>query len=109
MDCANWTYFGNNIGISTSESQLSSLAFDDYGRLWIGTFTSGILVHDYNGTINDRTDDKGLIRVNTSNANLFSNTILTLTKDQDGVMWIGTAGGLNSFDGNNFYKHVGEM
>ncbi len=108
MDCAGWTYFGSNIGITSTESEISSLAFDDFGRLWIGTFTSGILVYDFNGTIDDRTDDKGLIRVNTSNANLFSNIILTLSKDQDGVMWIGTAGGLNSFDGSSFYKHVGE-
>ncbi len=108
MDCTGWTYFGSNIGITNKESEISALAFDDFGRLWIGTFTSGILVFDYNGTVDDRTDDKGLIRVNTSNANIFSNTILALSKDQDGVMWIGTAGGLNSFDGTNFYKHVGE-
>jgi len=108
MDCSEWIYFGYNIGISSSESEISSLAFDDYGRLWMGTFNSGILVYDFNGTIDNRSDDQGLIRVNTSNANLFSNTILALSKDQDGVIWIGTAGGLNSFDGASFYKHVGE-
>jgi hypothetical protein len=40
---------------------------------------------------------------------LFSNRILSIKKDHDGIMWIGTAGGLNSFDGQNFFKHVGEI
>jgi hypothetical protein len=109
LDCNEWIYFGSNIGIRSSESEVSALAFDDFGRLWIGTFNSGIIVFDFNGTILDRNDDKGLIRVNTTNASLFSNTILHLAKDQDGIMWIGTAAGLNSFDGANFYKHVGDI
>jgi len=108
-DCSNWIYFGGNIGITTKESEISSLVFDDFGRLWIGTFTSGILVFDYNGTPEDRSDDKPLIRVNTTNANLYSNAVLTLAKDHDGLIWIGTAAGLNSYDGVNFYKHVGDI
>ena len=108
-DCSNWIYFGGNIGITTKESEISSLVFDDFGRLWIGTYTSGILVFDYNGTPENRSDDKPLIRVNTANANLYSNAVLTLAKDHDGLIWIGTAAGLNSYDGVNFYKHVGDI
>jgi ligand-binding sensor domain-containing protein len=109
MNCDDWIYFGGNIGINSSESEISSLAFDDFGRLWIGTFTSGILVFDYNGTPANRNDDSQLIRLNMVNANLYSNAVLTLAKDKDGLMWIGTAAGLNSFDGVNFYKHVGDI
>jgi ligand-binding sensor domain-containing protein len=109
MNCDDWIYFGGNIGINSSESEISSLAFDDFGRLWIGTFTSGILVFDYKGTPANRNDDSQLIRLNMVNANLYSNAVLTLAKDKDGLMWIGTAAGLNSFDGVNFYKHVGDI
>jgi ligand-binding sensor domain-containing protein len=109
MDCSNWTQIGRNIGFSELEGELSALEFDTFGRLWIATFTSGILVYDYNGTLENKTDDQSLIRVNTGNASLFSNTVLSLKSDQDGIMWIGTAGGLSSFDGQNFFKHVGDI
>ena len=44
----------------------------------------------------------------TTSDNLYSNRILALKKDQDGVMWIGTSAGLNSYDGVNLYRHVGD-
>lgn len=109
QDCTNWFYFGRNIGFSGDDGQVSVLEFDDFNRLWIGTFATGILIYDYSGTIGNRSDDKALIRVNMGNASLFSNTILSLKRDMDGIMWIGTSGGLSSFDGQNFYKHVGEI
>jgi len=82
------------------------MEFDDFGRLWFGTFQSGIVILDYNRTLNNSTDDK-IYKVGIED-NLYSNTVLCLKKDQDGVMWIGTAAGLNSYDGQNFYKHIGE-
>jgi len=108
-ECAEWYYFGRNIGFSNEEGEASVLEFDDFNRLWIGTGSSGILVFDYNGTVNNRNDDQSLIRVNTSNASIFTNQILALKRDLDGIMWIGTSGGLSSFDGQNFFKHVGEI
>jgi ligand-binding sensor domain-containing protein len=110
LDCDNWTYFGRNIGLNDNEGQVSALEFDDFNRVWISTFSAGIMVFDYNGTVENQSDDNSVIRVNTSNyPSLFSNTILAIKRDHDGIMWIGTAGGLNSFDGQNFFKHVGEI
>jgi len=108
QNCANWSYFGRNIGFSEDEGLVSVLEFDDYNRLWIGTFANGILVFDYNATIENRSDDQPLIRISGSTS-LFSNTVLSLKRDHDGIMWIGTAAGLSSFDGQNFHKHVGEI
>jgi ligand-binding sensor domain-containing protein len=110
LDCDNWIYFGRNIGFTDHEGQVSALEFDDFNRAWIATFASGVIVFDFNGTVENRSDDKSIIRVNTSSyPSLFSNTILAVKKDHDGIMWIGTAGGLNSFDGQNFFKHVGDI
>ncbi|MCK4560162.1 MAG: hypothetical protein KAV45_10285, partial [Calditrichia bacterium] len=109
LDCTNWIYFGRNIGFSHDDGQVSALEFDDFNRLWIATFATGILVYDYNGTLENRSDDQPLIRINTGNASLFSNTVLSLKRDLDGIIWIGTAGGLSSFDGQNFFKHIGEV
>jgi ligand-binding sensor domain-containing protein len=113
-DCSNWKYFGNQLGMSLEESTISSLEFDMWGRLWMGTFQRGILVLDYNGTVNNDSDDR-LYRINISTDNLFSNTILCMKEDLDGIIWIGTDGGLNSYQadvsGTNqvFYKHVGDV
>lgn len=109
LDCTNWIYFGRNIGFSHDDGQVSALEFDDFNRLWIATFATGILVYDYNGTLENRSDDQPLIRINTGNTSLFSNTVLSLKRDLDGIIWIGTAGGLSSFDGQNFFKHIGEV
>ena len=110
FDCDNWEYFGRNIGFTDEEGQVSALEFDDFNRVWISTFATGILVFDFNGTVQNRSDDKPVIRVNTSSyPSLFSNRVLSIKSDHDGIMWIGTAGGLNSFDGQNFFKHVGEI
>jgi ligand-binding sensor domain-containing protein len=105
-DCSNWKYFGSDLNLDPLEGEISQMIFDDFGRLWFGTFEEGIRVIDYNGTVNDSLDDK-LYEIRLSD-NLFSNTILALAKDRDGVIWIGTDAGLNSYDGQNFYKHVGE-
>jgi len=115
-DCSEWAYFGDNLNISTNEREISSFAlewFIDRDRLWVGTFNRGILVHDYNNTITDPTDDR-ITRYSASTHNLFSNNIQCLATDQDGIIWIGTGSGLNSYQADpssgysRFFKHVGD-
>lgn len=108
-NCNEWIHFGSNIGMEFYEGQVSSMIFDDtgdLGRLWVGTYQNELLVIDFNETLTNTSDDQ-IFRIGTSD-NLYSNTILCLAKDRDGVIWIGTDAGLNSYDGQNFYKHVGE-
>jgi ligand-binding sensor domain-containing protein len=113
-DCSEWVYFGDRLGLTPSDGEISSVEFDAYGRLWMGTFSRGILVLDYNGTIDNFSDDR-LSRAQISTDNLFSNTILCIKEDKDQVIWIGTAGGLNSYQpdpggfSSRFFKHVGEI
>ena len=114
LNCDDWIYFGANIGMGTEEGEISCLEFDDLDRLWIGTFRRGILVLDYNRTIENKGDDV-LYKINMTTDNLYSNTILSIKKDQDGVIWIGTDGGLNSYQVDPsgltqiFYKHGGDV
>jgi ligand-binding sensor domain-containing protein len=105
-DCSNWMYFGSNIGMQFYEGQISSMVFDNFGRLWVGTYENKLLIIDFNETLANPSDDV-IYRIGLEDG-LYSNTILHLAKDQDDIMWIGTAAGLNSYDGQNFYKHVGE-
>jgi ligand-binding sensor domain-containing protein len=67
-------------------------------RIWVGTFTNGISVLDYNGTVLNKNDDD-LTGELDLNDNLLSNRITALAQDRDGYMWIGTDKGLNYWFG----------
>jgi hypothetical protein len=103
LDKNDWIYLGKNQQLNLDEGAVSCMAFDDFNRAWIGSFRDGLFVLDYSS----RTSANFVDRL-TTNDNLYSNTILSIAKDSDGIMWIGTAAGLNSFDGLNIYKHVGD-
>lgn len=101
----NWTYFGKDDGIKV-DAGIETLEFDDYGRVWIGTQKNGLYIFDYNNTLNTKADDHISHLLVTDN--LYSNTIKTIAKDKDGIIWIGSDAGLNSYDGANVYKYVGD-
>ncbi len=106
LDSTDWIYFGKDDGIKTSTGGILCMTFDDYGRVWLGTDMDGVYILDYNHTLKDKSDDR-LSHLGIDD-NLYSNRILSLATDQDGVVWIGTASGLSSYDGVNVYKHVGD-
>ncbi len=102
-----WIHFGVDDGIVAKEGGVLCIEFDKFtNRIYIGTLENGVFYLDYGNTLEDKSDDR-LYQL-TIQDNLFSNTIFSLAMDQDGVLWIGTAAGLNSFDGFQVYKHVGD-
>ena len=106
-DPAQWIYFGSRDGIRATEGGILCLAFDVFNnRVYIGTFKNGLYILDYGSSLADKSDDQ--IYHYQIKDNLFSNFVQSLAVDQDGILWIGTASGLNSFDGINVYKHVGD-
>ncbi len=107
LDPSQWIYFGSRDGIHAAEGAVICLAFDSFNnRVYIGTFKDGVYILDYGASLANKADDQ-MYHLQIKD-NLFSNTIQSLAVDQDGVLWIGTASGLNSFDGINVYKHVGD-
>jgi ligand-binding sensor domain-containing protein len=115
--CSEWTYFGDNINMSLEDGEISCLEFEtgySSNRIWIGTWLRGILILDYGASVSDVGDDH-LYRMDVSTDNLYSNTILSLKQDHDGIIWIGTSAGLNSFQNDpsglnrRVYKHVGDI
>jgi len=106
---SDWVYFGLSDGIANapnSRGYISCIEFDDFGRVWIGTLRSGVYILDMNNTLTNKNDDQVYHR--DMQDNLYSAKIYSIASDHDGIIWIGTAGGLNSFDGVNIYKHVGD-
>lgn len=99
-----WYYFGGSQGLSNlKEGGVSCIAFDDFYHAYVGTFWNGLYVFDYQNK-----NSVSYIKQFTTQDNLYNNRILSLAKDQDGVIWIGTSSGLNSYDGVNLYRHVGD-
>ena len=101
-----WNYFSTSDGLNSVE--VSAITFDKSGRVWIGTggvSPRGLNVLDYNGTIEDKSDD--VWEYYTTSDGLESNEIKTLAIDNSGYIWVGTPEGANYWDGSRFRSVYG--
>jgi ligand-binding sensor domain-containing protein len=86
---------------------ITAIAFDRQGRVWFGSeavsgstpSNGGIIILDYNHTLADKSDDKWYF-VSTNNG-LASNSVYSLAFDQEGELWIMSAGGIQRTQINN--------
>lgn len=69
---------------------------DDYGQKWfIAPSGGGVIVYDDNGTLEVNNDDRyRILRKGESSGNLPDNFALSMAKDKDGAIWIGTSNGI---------------
>jgi ligand-binding sensor domain-containing protein len=80
---------------SRSVSQVQSMAVDDTGLVWVGTYAKGLVAFDGQGwTTYDR-----------SNSGLSSNHVRELAIDGQGRLWLGTEYGLDVFDGQDWHVY----
>ncbi|MBN2425475.1 MAG: hypothetical protein JXR46_00220 [Calditrichaceae bacterium] len=94
-----WDYYSLSNGIADEDRSISSMDFDFFGVLYCGTYGDGVYaLNPDNKKISTLTIDDGL----------YTNSILSVAVDKDGIVWIGTAAGLNSYDGLNVYKHTAD-
>ncbi|MCB0698849.1 MAG: hypothetical protein H6551_11635 [Chitinophagales bacterium] len=87
-----------NLGVENGliQSQVTSMAQDKEGHLWVGTY-GGVSRYDGNSFTN-YTVRKGLL----------SNTIQTIATDKNDNLWIGGPKGLSRYDGKNFQHYLFE-
>jgi len=93
-----FVYYGDNPGDDNGLKTSNVNVFyedpaDNGNKMWIGTWGGGFALFD-------RVNDKFTFYKNIpGNANSLSNNIVRcIIKDKDGMLWIGTDGGLNKFD-----------
>ncbi len=89
-----WYYFAVQEGILSNV--VTSIDFDQGDRVWIGT-QGGVSVIDYNNTLVDKSDDTIAGNNLTTVDGIESNDIKDIAIDQDDIVWIATAGGLNDW------------
>jgi ligand-binding sensor domain-containing protein len=69
---------------------------DNYGQKWfIAIAAGGAICYNDNGTIPNTSDDNyRILKVGAGAGNLPDNNTLSIAKDKDGAIWIGTANGI---------------
>jgi ligand-binding sensor domain-containing protein len=84
----------NNSGNPTHSA--ADIVVDDYGQKWfIAPANSGAIVYNDNGTIENNSDDQyRVLKSGEGAGNLPENRTLSIAKDKDGAIWIGTANGI---------------
>jgi ligand-binding sensor domain-containing protein len=81
---------------------VQSLAVDNKGQLWAGTYSKGLNL--FNG--------QGWVNYNRQNSGLSSNHVRSLSADGNNRIWIGTEWGLDVFDGKdwkNYHMHNSDL
>lgn len=69
------------------------LHFDSKSTLWVGTAGSGLFRHDLSTGKVER-----YVHSSNLSTSISSNTILSITSDRTGILWLGTRFGINKFD-----------
>lgn len=95
-----WQHFSIDDSHGYLNYYITAIAFDALGRVWFGSeaisgatpSVGGIIVLNYNQTLFDKSDDKWYF-VSKSDG-LASNSIYALAFDQEGDLWIMSAGGI---------------
>lgn len=90
-----WAALGGDCGVN----EAILIEIDQAGYLWVAHSTnsgSGVTVTDPMGTPLDPSDDR-CRRITTSNSELPSNNVRSITTDLDGNVWVGTSQGIVIF------------
>jgi len=77
----------------------ADVTIDDNGYKWfIAVNNGGVVVYNDNGTIDNTADDSyRIFKAGTGAGNLPDNNTMSIVKDKDGAIWVGTANGIAIF------------
>ncbi|MFL5786528.1 MAG: two-component regulator propeller domain-containing protein [Flavisolibacter sp.] len=76
-------------------NSVSQIIIDDLDQKWIVSPNNGLIVFNHGQSIDDKSDDKWkLYASGINNGNLPSSDVLSITKDKNGFIWVGTSDGI---------------
>ena len=96
LKTANDKWFGFTIPFNLIENAVGQIVIDDYDQLWIQSPKgNGLIAYKYGNNIEAIGDDQWkLFRQGSGNGNLPSNNVLSILKDRDNSIWVGTDDGI---------------
>ena len=97
-DIKNQSYFG--IPVFNENTGIIDLFYDSFDNIWVGSIGKGLLQFTNASQITKKSQPTYIAyNYNPKNSNtISSNLIQSIDQDERGTLWIGTDGGLNSFD-----------
>ncbi|WP_439505257.1 type IX secretion system anionic LPS delivery protein PorZ [Sediminibacterium sp.] len=89
-------WYGFTIPYNLTENAVAQIIADDYQQLWIQSPKgNGLIVYKHGNSIESTVDDQWkLFKQGAGNGNLPSNNILSILKDKDNNIWVGTDDGI---------------
>ncbi|OYZ01963.1 MAG: hypothetical protein B7Y37_05035 [Sphingobacteriia bacterium 28-36-52] len=89
-------WFGFTIPFSLTENAVAQIIADDFDQLWIQSPKgNGLIYYKYGNNIEAAGDDQWkLFQQGVGNGNLPSNNVLSILKDKDNSIWVGTDDGI---------------
>lgn len=90
----NWRSF--SVPLNIANQTMAQIIIDDANQKWINSpLGNGLIVFNHGNDIDNTNDDQWrLYRAGRGNGNLPSNEILSLAKDMNGFIWVGTSDGI---------------
>src|SRR5690606_18336207 len=91
-------FYKHKVGITRPNyiHNAGKIIFDNSNELWyLSPYGGGVIVYNHNNTIGNSSDDSyRLLRQGKGAGNLPSNNTISLAKDKDGSIWVGTDNGI---------------
>ena len=90
----NWRSFA--VPFALAENAVAQIVIDVLGQMWIASPKgNGLICFNHGTSIDNQADDKWkLFRAGSGNGNLPDNNVLSLAKDKNGFIWVGTSNGI---------------
>jgi len=96
-----WKSF--SIPFNLVENAVTQIINDDFNQLWITSpKNNGLICYQYGNNVDNTSDDQWkLLKQGIGNGNLPSNNILSIVKDKNNSIWVGTDDGIAVLNCNN--------
>lgn len=96
-----WKSF--SIPFNLVENAVAQIINDDFNQLWIvSPKNNGLICYQYGNNVDNTSDDQWkLLKQGIGNGNLPSNNILSIVKDKNNSIWVGTDDGIAVLNCNN--------
>ena len=92
-----WYSYGLS-GFAPASLPIKSILVDDSDQLWVQLRNDGIVVYNHNNTLaNDQDDQVTKLTTSVGQGALSSKTVLSMAKDHNGAVWVGTNQGVVTF------------